>query len=81
MIKFYATKWCGDCHMARYVLEGKGVSFHEIDIDHDEEAAEFVKSVNRGYRSVPTIVFPDGSMLTEPSATELTAKLEEQGLA
>lgn len=81
MIRFYATQWCGDCHMARYVLEGKGVSFHEIDIDRDEEAAEFVKGVNRGFRSVPTIVFPDGSTLTEPSARELTAKLEEQGLA
>lgn len=80
MIRFYATKWCGDCHLAKYVLEGKGVAFEEIDIDEDPEAAEFVRSVNRGMRSVPTIVFPDGSMLTEPSALELTGKLSEQGL-
>lgn len=81
MIRFYGTNWCGDCHMARYVLDGKGVRYEEIDIDADPEAADFVRSVNRGMRSVPTIVFPDGSMLTEPSAHELTAKLEEQGLA
>lgn len=80
MIRFYSTSWCGDCHMARYVLEEQGVQFKEIDIDRDSKAADFVRSVNRGMRSVPTIVFPDGSMLTEPSAAELAAKLREQGL-
>lgn len=80
MIRFYSTKWCGDCHSAKHVLEGEGIEFMEIDIDENVEAAQFVRSVNRGMRSVPTIVFPDGTMLTEPSAPELTAKLEEKGL-
>lgn len=80
MIRFYATKWCGDCHLAKYVLEDKGIAFDEVDIDQDDDAATFVRSVNRGMRSVPTIVFPDGSILTEPSVVELTGKLEEQGL-
>lgn len=80
MIRFYATKWCGDCRMAKSVLETEGVAFEEIDIDQDPRAAEFVRSVNRGMRSVPTIVFADGTTLTEPSAAELTGKLQEQGL-
>ena len=75
-IMFYGTFWCGDCRRARQVFVENGVQFVDVDIDEDDKAAEFVKQVNRGNRSVPTIFFPDGSKMTEPATTALAARLE-----
>jgi len=74
-IRIYATEWCGDCRRARRFLEEHQVAFQWIDIDHDRDAEAYVKQVNRGNRSVPTIVFPDGSILVEPSNAQLAARL------
>lgn len=52
------------------------VSYHEININEDEEAVETVMRLNNGHRSVPTIVFPDGSVLTEPTTPALAQKLQ-----
>jgi mycoredoxin len=75
MIKFYGTKWCGDCFFALKTLQSQKVDFEWIDIDKDPSAEQFVKQTNHGYRSVPTIVFDDGSILVEPSRSELLRKL------
>jgi mycoredoxin len=74
-IRMYGTSWCPDCARARKFLDGKGVSFEWIDIEKDKAAAAYVEEVNKGNRSVPTIIFPDGSKLVEPSNTELDNKL------
>ncbi len=74
-IIFYGTVWCGDCRRARAFLDRQGVPYCYVDISDDPEAAEFVMRANRGYRSVPTIVFPDGSLLVEPSNSQLADKL------
>ena len=73
-IKMYATTWCGDCRMARRWFDAHGISYEWINIEDDDEAAAYVVKINRGFRSVPTIVFPDGSILVEPSPRELAAK-------
>jgi mycoredoxin len=73
-ITMYATTWCGDCRMAKRWLDAHEISYDYINIEEDENAAEFVVEVNNGARSVPTIVFPDGSVLVEPSPRELAAK-------
>jgi mycoredoxin len=73
-IKMYATTWCGDCRMAKRWFDGHGIPYEYINIEEDEQAAEYVVRVNQGKQSVPTIVFPDGSILVEPSARELAAK-------
>ena len=75
-IIFYGVSWCGDCRRARQVLAEKNIQFVDIDIDRDAKAAEFVKGLNHGYRSVPTIIFPDGSHLTEPDTLTLGKKLD-----
>jgi mycoredoxin len=74
-ITVYATTWCGDCHRAKRVLDRLGASYRWVDVDEDPEAAAEVIRINRGLRSVPTILFPDGTVLTEPSDPELEAKL------
>lgn len=74
-ILMYTTPWCGDCWRAKSVLQSMQVSFAEIDISNDEDATATVQQLNRGHRSVPTILFPDGSVLTEPSTSALVQKL------
>ena len=71
----YGTVWCGETRRARYYLDQHDIPYVWIDIDKDPQARKYVESVNHGYRSVPTILFPDGSMLVEPSALQLAAKL------
>ena len=73
-ITMYATRWCGDCQSYRRWFDARHISYDVIDIDRDEEAAAYVIQVNGGMRSVPTIVFPDGSVLVEPTSCELAAR-------
>jgi mycoredoxin len=70
----YATVWCGDCRRARAFLDDHAIRYRWVDIDRDAEAEALVKKLNRGNRSVPTLVFPDGSILVEPSTLQLTRK-------
>jgi mycoredoxin len=73
----FSTQWCGDCRRAKRVFAARDVPYTEIDIGCDEAAAERVMRINHGARSVPTILFPDGSTLVEPSTSDLEAKLAE----
>ena len=73
-IVMYSTVWCGDCHRTKLFMEHNNISFLEIDIDEDKLAAEFVMVQNNGNRSVPTIIFPDGTKMVEPSNPELEKK-------
>lgn len=74
-IIMYGTNWCYETRRARAVFDQNNIPYDYIDIDLDMEARKYVESVNRGYRSVPTILFPDGSILVEPSSSELNRKL------
>ena len=74
-IVVYGTPWCGDTRRSRRFLDRHGVTYDWVDIDQDDEGRRFVEQVNRGFRSVPTIAFPDGSVLTEPSDQGLRIKL------
>ena len=76
-IKMYATTWCGDCRMAKRWFDSRGIPYEYINIEEDEEAAKFVAKVNKGMQSVPTIIFPDGSVLVEPSPRQLAAKFSQ----
>lgn len=71
----YGTVWCPDCIRSRRLLESKGIRYRWVDIGQDPEGQRFVEQVNGGMRSVPTIVFPDGDILVEPSNARLAAKL------
>jgi mycoredoxin len=71
----YGTSWCPDCRRARRVLDQSSTPYVWVDIDSDPEGKKFVEKTNNGNRTVPTIVFPDGSIIVEPSDAELIAKL------
>lgn len=74
-VKFYGTSWCYSSRKARGIFDQNNIQYDWFDIDYDEEARKFVEETNHGYRSVPTIVFPDGTIMVEPTADELAAKL------
>jgi len=73
-IVMYAVEWCPDCRRAKFFFKRKKIDVLEVDVNADKKAEEFVKQLNNGFRSVPTIILPDGSMLVEPSTEELEAK-------
>lgn len=75
-IKVYGNSWCGDSRRVKQFFDINHIEYDWIDIEKDPEAVKFVESVNNGYRSVPTIVFPDGSILVEPSVYQLTEKMK-----
>ena len=74
-ITIYGNAWCGGSRRARSVFEEHHIPYRWVDIEKDEQAAKYVESLARGYRSVPTIVWPDGSFLVEPSIDTLAMKL------
>lgn len=74
-LTMYTTQWCGFCKRLKAQLGRAGVQVHEIDIERDEAAAEFVMSVNGGNQTVPTLLFPDGATMVNPSATQVQQKL------
>jgi mycoredoxin len=74
-LTMYTTSWCGYCVRLKMALKYEGISWTEVDIEADPAAAEFVGSVNGGNHVVPTVKFPDGSTLTNPSIKDVKAKL------
>ena len=71
----YSTVWCGYCQRLKAQLGREGITFTEIDIEHDPEAAAIVERVNGGNQTVPTVVFADGTAMTNPTAKQVKEKL------
>ncbi|MDE2785403.1 MAG: glutathione S-transferase N-terminal domain-containing protein [Chloroflexota bacterium] len=76
-IKLYGAEWCPDCHRSRNYLDSRSVAYEYINVDGDDDAQAYVKQVNDDRLIIPTIVFPDGSVLVEPSNAELARKLRD----
>ncbi len=74
-ITMYGTTWCQDCKQAKKFFGEHRVAYDFIDVDHDAAGLRVVEETNAGKRIIPTIFFPDGSVLVEPSNAELAAKL------
>ncbi len=74
-ITIYASSWCGDCFRVRRFCDKYRIPYTWMDIDANPEAEKFVLKTNNGMRSVPTLVFEDGSLLVEPTNAALAEKL------
>ena len=79
-IVMYGADSCGDCRRSKRLLEELNVEYTLIDVDADLSAADKVIEINGGAKSIPVIVFPDGTHLTEPSDNDLKAKLASLGV-
>lgn len=75
MLTMYTTTWCGYCVRLKSQLQREGIEFAEVNIETDEAAAELVMSVNGGNQTVPTLVFPDGTALTNPTIGQVKEQL------
>ncbi|MBV8822170.1 MAG: NAD(P)-binding protein, partial [Ktedonobacteraceae bacterium] len=74
-IKLYGTDWCSDCKRSKKFLGEQRIRYDYINIEENLEGQEFVKKVQNGGLSIPTIVFEDGSLLIEPTNAQLATKL------
>ena len=72
----YGTPWCGDTIRAKRVFEEFNIVYEWINIDKDQKAEKAVREINNGFKSVPTIIFPDQSVLVEPDKSTLIEKLK-----
>ncbi len=75
MVTMYTTTWCGYCRRLKDGLDRAGIPYAEVDIEQEDGAADIVMQVNGGNQTVPTLVFADGSALTNPSVADVRAKL------
>jgi mycoredoxin len=75
-IKMYGAAWCGDCRRSKKFLDSNNVKYEYVDVEADKTASDKVIEINNGMRSIPVIMFPDGTHLTEPSDAALKEKLE-----
>ncbi|MBK8903229.1 MAG: hypothetical protein IPM53_18735 [Anaerolineaceae bacterium] len=75
----YGTPTCPGVPPVRGMLERADVQFNYVNIGEDPIGRSRVMEINHGNASVPTLIFPDGSTLTEPSTAVLRQKLESLG--
>jgi glutaredoxin len=75
-IVVYGASWCPDARRARRFFDEQGVGYRLIDIDEDSDARDFVRKTNSGQVVIPVIVFPDESILVEPSNYQLAKNME-----
>jgi mycoredoxin len=74
-VTMYTTTWCGYCFRLKKLMQREGIGFSEVDIEADESAADVVMQANGGNRTVPTLVFTDGTALTNPSIEQVKDQL------
>lgn len=73
----YTTPWCGYCKRLKSQLEREGIEYDIVDIEQVPEAAQIVESVNDGNQTVPTLVYTDGTSMTNPSVAQVKEKLAQ----
>lgn len=69
-IRMFGALWCPDCQRAKQFLTSHRIPYQWIDIEKDPSGAAYVQQVNNGKQIIPTIAFPDGSILVEPTNAE-----------
>lgn len=74
-ITVYGADWCIDCRRTRRFFNQHNINYQWINIEQDKAGEQYVLKVNRGMRSIPTIIFGDGSVMVEPSTSQLALKL------
>jgi len=74
-LTMYSTTWCGYCRRLKSQLDREGIEYREVDIERTPGAADFVMSVNGGNQTVPTVHFPNGTALTNPTLAQVKDQL------
>jgi mycoredoxin len=74
-VTMFTTQWCGYCMRLKKLMQRDGIEFAEVDIENDAAAADIVMQANGGNRTVPTLLFADGTALTNPSIDQVKSQL------
>jgi mycoredoxin len=74
-VTMYTTDWCGYCVRLKKLMQREGIAFAEVNIENDAQAADLVMQANGGNRTVPTLLFADGTAMTNPSIDQVKAQL------
>ena len=74
-VTMYTTNWCGYCMRLKKLMQREGIEFAEVNIEEVDGAADIVMAANGGNQTVPTLVFTDGTALTNPSIDQVKAQL------
>ena len=76
-LTMFTTNWCAFCRRLKSQLAAEGIEIAEVNIEEEPSAADYVMSVNGGFQTVPTVVFPDGSSMTNPSLADVKQRLSD----
>jgi mycoredoxin len=76
-LTMFTTNWCAFCRRLKSQLAVAGIEIAEVNIEEEPDAADYVMTVNGGFQTVPTLLFPDGSTMTNPSVADVKQRLGE----
>ena len=76
-VTMYTTSWCGYCQRLKKMMQREGIDYAEVNIEEVDGAADVVMAANGGNRTVPTLVFADGTALTNPSIDQVKSQLAQ----
>lgn len=74
-ITMFSTEWCGYCKRLKLMLDTSGIGYTEVNIETTPGTPELVEQINGGNQTVPTVVYPDGSVATNPSLRDVQVSL------
>jgi mycoredoxin len=74
-VTMFSTTWCGYCRRLKTLLDREGIAYTEVNIEQDPDAAAFVEQANGGNQTVPTVLYPDGSVETNPTLAQVKERL------
>jgi glutaredoxin len=78
-VKVYGADWCEDTRRTRKHLDSLGVAYDYVNVEEDEQAAQWVKEQNDGKERKPTVKLGEKT-LSVPDDAELESVLRENGL-
>ncbi len=75
IITLYTSNICPQAWAVERFMNQYEAPIQLINIDSVEGARQELIEMNNGYASVPTLIFPDGEKMVEPTFAQLKEKL------
>lgn len=78
-VKVYGADWCGDTQRTLKQLDKLGVAYDYVDVEQDEQAAQWVREQNDGKERKPTVKLSEQQVLSVPDEATMESALREKG--
>ena len=77
ILAVYGHSFCPGSRRLRTALEERNINHEWRDVrEGDPRFQKELKELANGYLSVPTLIFPDGTLMVEPLLNEVLEKLD-----